>query len=313
MHRITTLFALLLVGTSSSYTLLAGAPASAQGLDEYRASGPAALPQPEEHWIWKADLQFRHNPIGLMLANQFIWREHHDADGSVLYKGTYQQASFDLNVSPAFAEFGPALEFRPMNLFVYRIGYQALYFFGTQGYALSFPRSDSDFGEAVADRLEEEGAEESGIAHRLMVQQTTQVQMGKLVVRNQLAGYFHLFPERNFEGPFVRERMLDTLQANYDAMIDNTAALLYQPWERGENARILVGPYHGFSYAVRAALARHRVGAVFLVIPRDVWGRSVHSPRFYVQGGVNVVDPNRDDEIFVQGGLGFDLRLATRD
>lgn len=283
----------------------------AQGLDDLRTGPPSQLPEPEEHVIWKADLQIRANPIGLMLANQFIWREHHEADGSMLYKGTYQQASFDLNLSPAFAEFGPALEFRPMNLFVYRIGYQALMYFGELGYALSFPRSDSNFGEQVADRLEEEDAEQSGIAHRFTVQQTTQAQVGNIVVRNQLVGYFHLFPERTFDGPYIRERIYDTLQANYDGMVNNTAAILYQPWSRGDNARVLIGPYHEVTYAVRAQLSRHRVGAVLVAIPRDVWGTSIHSPRMYVQAGVNVVDPNRDDELFVQGGFGFDLRLKT--
>lgn len=286
--------------------------ASAQGLDALRAGGPSALPAPEEQVIWKGDLQFRTNPIGLLLANQFIWREHHEADGSDLYRGTYQQASLDLNISPAFVEIGPALEFRPINLFVYRMGYQALVYFGELGYALSFPTSDSDFGEDVAQALEDQDAEQSGVAHRFLFQQTTQAMVGSVVIRNQLTALVHIFPEDTFDGPFVRERMYDTLQANYDGLIANQAAVLWQPWSRGDSARILVGPYHEIAYAMRAQLTRHRVGAIFVAIPADQWGASLHAPRIYVQTGANVVDPNRDDEFFIQGGVGFDLRLSTR-
>lgn len=287
-------------------------PASAQGLDSLRTDAPSTLPPPEEQVIWKADLQFRTNPIGLLLANQFVWREYHEADGSQLYKGTYQQVSLDLNISPAFAEIGPSVEFRPINLFVYKLGYQALVYFGELGYALSFPRSDSDFGQDVAEELEAANAEQSGVAHRLMLQQTTQVQVGSIVVRNQTSAFLHMFPEGTFDGPFVRERMYDTLQADVDGLIVNQVAILYELWSRGEGARVLLGPYHEISYAVRAGLNRHRVGAIFAAIPADQWGTSIYAPRLYVQAGVNVVDPNRDDEFFIQGGLGFDLRLHTR-
>lgn len=302
MHKPWLLFATILVASSA---------VSAQSLDDVRQGTSGSLPPPEEHVIWKADLQFRTNPIGLLLANQLVWREHHEADGSTLYRGTYQQASLDVNISPAFVEVGPAIEFRPMNLFVYRIGYQVLIYFGTLGYALSFPSGDAPFGDDVVEPLEEAGAETSGVAHRFMVQQTSQAAFGKFVIRNQLTGYYHLFPERTFEGPYVRERIYDTLQGNYDAMVNNTAAVLYEPWSRGRDSRILVGPYHEITYAVGARLSRHRVGALFLAIPADRWGKAMYLPRFYVQSGVNVVDRNRDDEFFVQGGLGFDLRLRT--
>lgn len=294
--------------------ILLGAPSVllAQGLDDLRVEGPSTLPQPEEQVIWKTDLQIRTNPLGIMTANRFVWREYHEADGSDLYRGTYQQASLDLNISPAFAEIGPSVEFRPINLFVYRVGYQALIYFGELGYALSFPSSDADFGEDVADALEDANAEQSGVAHRLFLEQTTQAQVGDIVIQNKVSAFVHFFPDHTFDGPFVRERMYDTLQADIDGLIVNQLAVLYQPWSRGENARVLVGPYHEIAYAARAQITRHRVGGILAAIPADVWGQNIHTPRFYVQAGVNVVDPNRDDQFFIQGGFGADLRLRTR-
>ena len=282
----------------------------AQSLDDVRSGGPDAVPESEERLIWKSDLQWRTSPVGLLSANQFIWRQHHEADGSTLYRGTYQQASLDLNLSPAFAEVGPALEFRPINLFVYRIGYQALYFWGTLGYPLSFESPDADYSEAVIDELEAAEAEETGLAHRLYAAQTFQVQVGSIVVRNQLQAFAHFFP--NFEGPYIRERMYDMLQANLDGMAVNTLAVLYQPWSRGDSARVLIGPYHEIAYGAAARTRRHRVGLLFLAIPRDVYARRLYVPRMYVQIGNNVVDANRQNHWFAQGGFGFNFRGPPR-
>jgi hypothetical protein len=38
-----------------------------------------------------------------------------------------------------------------------------------------------------------------------------------------------------------------------------------------------------------------------------------HRPRFYVQGGTNLADRNREGDLFVQGGLGVDLWFAEQD
>ena len=288
--------------------LLFPAALAAQSLDDVRAGGPEGVPAPQERLIWKSDLQWRTSPVGLLSANQFVWQQYHEADGSTLYRGTYQQAALDLNLSPAFAEVGPALEFRPMNLFVYRIGYQALYFWGTLGYPLSFDSADADYSEAVIDRLEEEGAEETGLAHRLYFAQTIQAQLGSLVIRNQAQGFAHFFPEQDFEGPYIRERMYDMLQSNFDGMGVNTLAVLWQPWSRGDSARVLLGPYHEVAFAARARTRRHRVGLLFLAIPRDIYARRLYVPRVYIQVGNNLVDQNRQYHWYAQGGFGFNLR-----
>ncbi len=288
----------------------AAVPAGAQGLDDLRAGRGANLPAAEHRAMWIGDLQFRIEPVGLILSNSIVHREHHEADGSTLYRGTYQQQGVDLNISPAFVEIGPRVEYRPINLFVYSVGYHALYFFGHLGYPLSFPTSDSDFGDDVAEELEEEGAEESGLAHRLMVQQTSQIQFGRIVVRDQITAYAHIFP--NFEGPFIRERIYDTLQANYDAMISNGAFVLFEGWDGPGEARFLVGPYHEVVYAARAHLSRHRLGGVVVYIPADRWGGRTYRPRTYLQSGVNLIDANRQGRFNLQGGFGFDLRLRTR-
>lgn len=293
---------------------LLATPALAQGLtglDDDGSDG-AALPPPEERWMWTFDMQARSQPIGLIFSNRFVHRATYEGDGGPLYKGTYQQVGIDANLSPAFLEIGPSVEFRPINLFVYGFGYHLIGFWGTLDYPLSFPSRDSPYGDNVVDARDADdnpdNDEETGVAHRIFASQTSQIQLGRLVVRNQTQAFLYFWP--GFDGPFVRERLYDQLVSDGDLLVSNTAAVLYQAWDGREDAQFLVGPFHEYVYALDARSTRHRLGAVGVWYPTASEGR-IQRWRVYLQVGANLEDPNREGAVFGQGGFGFDLHFGA--
>lgn len=269
----------------------------------------ATLPPPVRETLWTFDMQARNQPIGLIFTNRFVSRHTYEGDGGVLYRGTYRQVGLDANLSPAFLEVGPSLEWKPINLFVYSVGYNALIFWGILDYPLSFDRRDDPYGDNVIDArdadADDTNDEETGIAHRLYFAQTSQIQVGRIIVQNRLNGFLHFFP--GFEGPFVRERLYDRLvDVDGDLMVVNLAAVLYEAWDGPGDARLLVGGFHEFVWAQQQRANRHRAGVVVAAFPKDRMG-NLRRFRVYLQAGANVEDPNREGTIFAQGGLGFDL------
>lgn len=280
------------------------------GLEEGGATG-STLPAPEERFMWTFDLQARSQPIGLILSNRFFHRATYEGDGGPLYSGTYQQIGLDVNVSPAFLEIGPAVEFRPINLFVYGFGYHALAFWGTLDYPLSFATRDSPYGDNVVDARDADddptNDEETGIAHRVFFSQTTQLQVGRIAIRNQLQTFLYFIPA--FEGPYIRERLYDQLVADRDFLLSNSAAVLYEAWTGREDAKLLVGAFHEYVFAREARSTRHRLGGVGVWYPTASKGR-IQRWRVYLQVGANIEDPNREGAVFGQGGFGFDLHFG---
>lgn len=276
-------------------------------------SEDATLPPPVRETIWTFDTQARSQPIGLMFSNRFVSRHTYEGDGGVLYSGTYRQVGIDANLSPAFLELGPSLEWKPINLFVYSVGYNALYFWGILDYPLSFDSRRSPYGDNVIDARDADdddtNDEGTGLAHRLYLAQTAQLQVGKIIVQNKLTGFLHFFP--GFDGPYVRERMYDRLlDTDGDLMVVNLAAVLYEAWNGPGDARLLVGGFHEFVWSQQQRANRHRAGMVLAAFPKHRVG-NLRRFRVYLQTGVNVEDPNREGAIFAQGGFGFDMPFGA--
>ncbi len=304
---------LLLCAALFALAALTAVPADAQGLTglDDEGSDDAALPPPEERFLWLFDMQARSQPIGLIFSNRFVQRATYEGDGGPLYKGTYQQIGLDANLSPAFLEIGPSVEFRPINLFVYGFGYHLIGFWGTLDYPLSFPTRDSPYGDNVIDARDADdnpdNDEQTGVAHRLFASQTSQLAVGRIAIRNQTQAFLYFWP--GFEGPYLRERLYDALVTDRDLLISNTAAVLYEAWSGNGDAAFLVGPFHEYVYAMDAGSTRHRLGAVGVLYPTESMGR-IQRWRVYLQVGANLEDPNREGAIFGQGGFGFDLHFG---
>jgi hypothetical protein len=180
-----------------------------------------------------------------------------------------------------------------------RLQYDLYRFFGANGALLSFPSSDSKFGEHELDALS--GSEEAGWGRRVLLQPQITAKAGTIIIRNTTDLSYYRFSGR---GPYFLEWEYDTLLEDGDFLIDNTTAFLKEVWKGAGSATLLAGPFYEVTHGSRAAVTRQRVGLQAYWSPAGSIG-SFRQPRVYGQVGVNLQDRNRDDELFLTAGLGF--------
>lgn len=260
-------------------------------------------------WVHTMDLRIRTQPTGLIFDQTLRNRSVYGREGSLLLEGAYWEYGFNAALSPALAEAGMHVEIQPIRLFILRLEYRALASFGLLGYTLSF-EEDGAYGD---DQVEaREGDEQTGLAHRFSVMPTIQLALGPIIVRNQTELHYHRYD--GYEGPYIRERLHDTLQATDggDFLFWNSTTLAYEIWRGTGDERWILGPFFEVARGIEADTLRQRVGGVTAYIPTNRWG-NIRRPRVYAQAGVNLADRNREGEVFVQGGFGFDLWYGARN
>jgi hypothetical protein len=253
-------------------------------------------------WVQTLDLKVRTQPTGLIVDTGVFRRQTVSRPGSLLFDGTYHQGGVDLEVSPALAEVGIHTEWSPIRILILRAEYRTLISYGLLGYTLSFDDANEPFGDNVVERRE--GDEEAGAGHRFSLYPTVQLKAGPVIVRNLTEVHWNLMT--GFDGPLVRERLYDRLQATNDVLVVNTSIVAYELWDGPGPALAIVGPYYEYVRSLESGSERQRIGGVAAWIASDAWGR-YRRPRVYLQAGANLVDENREGAVFVQGGFGFDL------
>ena len=195
-----------------------------------------------------------------------------------------------------------------IKVFSLRAEYRVLTSFGTLGYMLSFPTADSPYGEEEEELLE--GQEETGIGHRVSIMPTVQLAAGPIIVRNLTEWHMSWFG--SYDGPYVRERLYDQLQASDgDWLLVNTSVLAYTLWDPEGDGLAIIGPYYEHVVTGDSGTGRQRVGGVAAWIDGQTRGE-IRRLRVYLQSGVNLDDRNRDGAFFVQGGAGFDFWLRAQ-
>lgn len=290
-------------------SVTAVAPAFADDGDDQGAPGQPAASEAvldSRRLFMPIDLRARTEPTGIFIETSLTLRDTYRRDGSSLFEGVYREIGLDLGVSPALLETGVHGEWMPVRVFRVRAEYHALLYYGTLGYMLSWPDDDVAYGDEEADARE--GEEEFGIGHRFSFQPTFQAKVGPIIVRNTTVFYTHFLG--GFDGPYMRERVFDQLQAEHDGIVTNTTILAAEVWDGPGEAMAIVGPMYETVSTLESGTGRQRVGGVAVVIPKDTLG-SVHRPRVYIQSGVNLNDRNRDGAFFVQGGFGVDIWFAN--
>ncbi len=265
----------------------------------------AAAESADNEWrnTIQVDLYTRVNPDGVMLSlggYRRLITGKRQAAGLGL---SYLQGGFALGVNPAYGQVSLYLESMPAIFAKLRLQYDLYRFFGTNGSLLSFPDANARFGKAQIDALS--GKEESGFGHRLMFQPTLFAKQGSVVFRNQTNLDYYFFDGK---GPYFYEWEYDTLLKDGDLLLDNHSSLLYEAWNGRDSSSFLCGPFYEITHAVGANLTRQRAGGELIWEPvRSLW--SLNRPRIYSQVGTNLQDRNRQGEVFVTVGLGFDCDL----
>lgn len=248
------------------------------------------------------------NPDALALFTGFERRMPRPGDGSVLFRELYWQYGAEVLVSGLFR---PAVhvEWLPIRIFKVRLQYEGWIWPGFalgRGHGLIYPSGDAPFFPAELERRR--GEEIPGFGHRLVVMPTFQAKLWRIVLLDtgELAGWYVHGPEA-----YWREPLHDNLikRGALDAVVKNTLLLFFELWSGGGDRRVMLGGIHEVVHTVSAGHTRHRVGPALIATPFDeLFGLS--RPTFLFIGGVNAVDRNRDDELWMQAGIRVDLDLA---
>lgn len=273
--------------------------------------GPSTATNSSNSFHADMDLKFRVQPLGLVLSTR-LYNEHEYMKNNIglLFSHVFFRAGAAVNISPAYAEVGPEIEFQPIRIFSVRAAYLGAYNFGTFKYMLSYDNPDpitrDDELKEIADQAE------SGFSQRVEVQPTFQVALGRIAVRNTFTFQRMWYSDNEFDGPYLRESSYDRMiSTNGDTVLANLLVAMYQVADpdgpRGDGTAY-AGVFHEWARGVSTQDNRHRIGLMGLYVPKHNWGK-FYRPRLILQAGYNLVDREngRDGRFFVQGQLGFTL------
>ncbi len=247
------------------------------------------------------DLVGLYNPLGLSLASKVYWRNEYRQDASPLWDGLYYQAGAQLRFTPAYSQAGLHIEWLPVAVIQLKLQYDRLYFSGDFGSLLSFSSADQPFDDN--DLEAREGEEVSTYASRMAIGVTLQARVNKFIVRNILEQINYEFPGN---GPFYLEREFELLLATDDQLLSNQLYLLVE--NKNEHRDQYIGPYHDYVHVDKSGLTRERLGLTWLQqYKRSIAG--LQEPRWYIQAGYYLQDPNRKDELYFILGIGGDFEF----
>ena len=258
----------------------------------------AALPclAGETQRLLDLDLYSRLNPAGLQLAASGALRNVSVLDATYGVPTAYFQAGGTLAFSPSTGQASLHLEAQPALFVKLRVQGDWFRFFGRYWALLSFPDGASPYGQSRLD--ERKGEEISAWGRRLLVQPTFQAQLGPVLLRNQVDGAWYRFQG---PGPFFYEQEYDLLLKDGDALLANrTQALCRAAAWKGT---LYSGLFYEWTEARAAKLHRRRLGLLGFWEAGSAQGK-LGRPRFFLQTGFNLEDPNRRHQAFLVAGAG---------
>jgi len=247
------------------------------------------------------DLESGVNPNGIMLSPEIYRRWVYAVDKEMDVPSSYLQTGLRPGVSPAYGKLSAYTEWLAAIFAKFRLEYDLYRFFGTNGALLSFPSADSRFGRQEVEALK--GQEETAFGSRVLFQPTLYGKIGPVIIANQTDLAYYRF---NGKGPYFLDWEYDALVRDGDSVVANRTQFIVEAWKKGKDQALYAGPYYEITHATSAALTRQRVGVLAYWLPVPEF-RSLDRPRIYLQAGVNVQDRNRQGELFLNFGIGFDF------
>jgi len=241
------------------------------------------------------------NPAGFSFTAKGYIRQVYNKDQLPLWDGLYYQVAAQLRITPAYRRAGLQIEWMPIAIVQLRAEYDRLYFSGKFGSLLSFSSSDSLFGDDEIDARD--GEEISAYGTRTAVQLTLRVKSGNTIIRNVTDIIQYTFPG---DGPYYLERENELLMATSDDVLSNQLFYLVEN-KNGSGSRYF-GPYHDYLHVDQSSLTRERLGITWLQQYNKTLVNLLN-PRMYVQSGVYLQDPNREDEFYIIVGIGGDIEF----
>ena len=251
--------------------------------------------------VFQADLMARANPDAIMLIAGGLHRWGIVTDSAYAVPAAYKQAGLTAGINPGYSQFSLSAEWKPAIFAQLRLQYDYFGYFGANACLLSFPTSESKFGQNEIESLE--GQEESTAGQRLLFQPVFTGKIGPVMIRNATDLGYYRFGGR---GPYFYEAEYDTLLKDGDFLLNNQTAFLVEAWKGSSANMLLAGPFYEITHALDADINRQRTGLQFYWLPAaTAW--MFKQPRIYGRIGLNLQDRNRDNEVFFGTGFGADF------
>ncbi len=249
------------------------------------------------------DVVAAYNPLGAMVfvgatkRHVFSYSREYNAPFSYLQGG----AAYGIN--PAYGQLRAHVEWMPAIFAQLRVQADRFNYFGRYTGLLSFSKADADYGDSVQEARKDDV--EKASAYRLMVQPTLRAKIGWFFLRNQadIAQYYF-----DAGGRYVLEPEFDILMAKDDMLIANRSYVMMDFSTGRASTALFVGPYFEYIGARDSGDVRRRLGAAVYWEPA-LKMFSIRQYRVYAQMGLNLEDRNRDNQVFAQLGVGFEMNL----
>ena len=250
----------------------------------------------------EADLVGAANPEGLLLSVGGFRRWTLEGEGVAGDPTSpYLQSGLNAGLSPAYASGKVHAEWMPHPALQLRAQYGLTRYAGANGALLSFPSRDADFGRRAVDDLEDEDEEAWG--QHFLLRPTVRLKLGPVLLRNATDVAYCRFGGR---GPYFLDWDYDTLVRDKDWVISDSVQALFTAWSGQGAAALYTGPFFEITHAQAAGITQERAGLAAAWTVSDRFG-PLARPRAYGQAGVHLRDPNREGELFVVLGVGFDI------
>ncbi|MGD0274666.1 MAG: hypothetical protein ABSB79_01200 [Syntrophales bacterium] len=290
----------LFLSAGTFVTQAQGAPPS----ETQQETGLASTPGEHvgERLFMTADFGGKYNPRILGLYLGLNYRDVYSYSEKDKAESTYWQIGASLGLTPAYGRIGAHFEVLPWIFLPLRVQYDVYRFFGTDYGLLSFNSGQSPYGDQVLDNRHDG---ERATAQRFMFQPTIQAKFDSVAFRNQTDFSYYYFSGK---GPYFLEMDNDTLMQNEDYLIANRTQVLYEI-EKGSHGRSLqAGPYFEICRAHDAQITQERLGGMIYWAPWEAIG-SLERTGIILKLGYHLQDPNRQNQFYIELGMGFELNL----
>ena len=248
------------------------------------------------------DIAGQVNPEGIRLTADGLrrWVRLKDDDGEPT---RYLQAGSGLAVSPAYAILSLHGEWQPAVFLNLHIEYDLIRYLGAYTGLLSFPDRKAKFGDDELDALD--GSEETATGQKFSLQPSVYARAGKVIIINESEVSYYLFSGK---GPYFLELEYDTLLKNGDYLIRNSTSFFILVSKGRGASEMYLGPFYEIVRAHDSGLTRQKAGGQFYWVISDTgWG--MKKPRIYGQADYAIEDRNRQGELHLAMGFGFDFDL----
>ena len=248
------------------------------------------------------DLGAKLNPDGAAFLGGVKYRNSYRYDAKYDAVSSYWQTGIGLAITPAFTQAGVHAEWMPWLFLQMRVQYDYMEYLGINGGLLSFPSANSPFGNEVRkNRTDEEKTHGS----RIMFQPTFQGKVDRFIIRNQTDLAYYSFAG---QGPYFMELWYNTLMKNDDYLVANRTQFLYTVFPDSKGKKLLTGPYYEVTRAFDAQITQQKIGVALYWEPAPSLLHISH-PHLGVMGGYHLEDPNRQGQLYVILGAGFEFDL----